>query len=131
MPLTSQPSCLGTVSGTAAPHSPAAFPSWTRGGKKGEIQPEFSSWPFTQTLKGKALQQLYKESEPALSKTVHNPLWQRTQTLQVQARTHVCVGFSYSKGCLGERAINTIYLGRGKEKLLVIEFRLSTTRIKH
>lgn len=73
------------------------------GGEKGEIQPAFSSWPFTQTLKGKALQELYKESKPALSKTVYNPLWQCIQTLHVQACTQVCLGLSYSKGCLGER----------------------------
>lgn len=72
-------------------------------GKKGEIQPEFSSWPFTQTPKGKALRELYKESKPALSKTVYNPLWHCTQTPHVQACRQVCVGLRYSKECLGQR----------------------------
>lgn len=76
-------------------------------GQKAETQPACSSWPFTQTLKGKALQQLHKESKPALSKTVYDALWRGTQTLHVEARTRVCLRFSYCKGRLGERAINS------------------------
>lgn len=56
---------------------------------------------------------LYQESEPAMSKAVCS------HTLHVQAHTQLCVGFSCSEGCLGERAENNTYprqLTWGKKK---------------
>ena len=56
------------------------------------------------------MKQLCKKSKPAISKPVYpSPLSYCRQTLHVQAHGQVYVGFSYSTGRLGERAVNSTY----------------------
>lgn len=133
---------------TCAPHSPAlpdshcvwnsstsgpaVLASWTRGEKKEQYSQHSQHSPPGPSHKHETAKHCtaYKESKPALPKSVCNALWQCTQTLHAAARTQGC-GIHSLQRMSGERAMNSIWPGRGTQKSLLTEFRLSTTRIEH
>lgn len=122
-----QPLCLNSSTS-----GPAVLASWTRGEKKEQYSQHSQHSPPGPSHKHQTAKHCtaYKESKPALPKSVCNALWQCTQTLHAAARTQGC-GIHSLQRMSGERAMNSIWPGRGTQKSLLTEFRLSTTRTEH